>query len=62
MDDETMFMHLNARHLKDIGLRQKIDYSKVFMPGLVAAHRAFHRRLHALARPGQYQHEHVGEN
>lgn len=62
MDDETMYKHLNARHKRDLNITTDMDYSPLFSESLVGAHRAFHRRMHDLATPGQYNHQHVGEN
>jgi hypothetical protein len=58
MDDETFYKHFNLRHLNDIGLLTPIEYSPLFMPGLVNAMREFHIRCHEISRPGQYKHEH----
>lgn len=62
MSNETLFKHINARHLVDIGLRETMHYSDALSEGLIDTHRAFHRRCHLMATPGQYDHEHDGEN
>lgn len=57
MSDEIFIKHLAKRHAKDVD------------PGLVDAHhimeawvnpyRAYHDKLHELATPGKYNHEHI---
>jgi hypothetical protein len=62
MDDETMYKHVNARHKTDLGLTEDMHYSDTLSASLIDTQRAFHRRCHDIAVPGQYDHEHVGEN
>lgn len=62
MDDETVYKHLSARHKSDLGIKSDMHYSPQATPALAATHRAFHRRIHEMATPGQYSHEHVTDN
>lgn len=58
MDNETFLKHMDARHAADV-----IDGPLSAHPDRadewVAPYRAFHERLHELALPGQYGHEHL---
>jgi len=56
MDDETMCKHINARHSEDH--LTTVAYMPLALPSYMGSVRAFHARLHALATPGQYDHEH----
>jgi hypothetical protein len=58
MDDNTFAAHMNYRHGGSLGGLPKLAFSAGCAPGLVAAWRAFHRRLHMLALPGQIAHDH----
>lgn len=62
MNDETIYKHLNARHKQDLGLSSDMHYSPLALPSLAATHRAFHRRIHEMATPGMYDHEHINDN
>jgi len=56
MDDETFFKHMNARHnSKPNGVDLVLPFRQNYSPSLVAAWRAFHRRVHMLAAPGQIE-------
>jgi hypothetical protein len=57
MSDEHFELHMNKRHGDELGglpVLALVGKS----PGLVAAWRAFHRRVHKLSPPGRMQHEH----
>lgn len=57
MTDETFIKHIVLRHADEI------DEGVAKHPHIVAAwvdpYRAYHDRMHALALPGQYDHEHI---
>lgn len=60
MSDKTFCQHMNLRHAIEIGspglaLKGPLRAGTL---ATLAAYRAFHARLHALAVPGQYDHEH----
>lgn len=60
MDDETFLKHIDKRHRKDT----KHDGQNVLFPrsswtAWVPLYRTWHERLHAIAIPGQYDHEHL---
>ena len=60
MDDETFLKHMDKRHRWDT----KVDGESVLFPkstwtAWCPAYRSFHERLHAIAIPGQYDHEHL---
>lgn len=57
MDDETFIMHLEKRHARDCGFENS-PISRRAMEAWLPVYRAFHERLHRLAVPGQYDHEH----
>jgi hypothetical protein len=60
MDDDTFLRHLDKRHRQDT----KHDGEKVLFPpstrhAWVPLYRTWHERLHEIALPGQYDHEHL---
>ena len=57
MSTEHFELHMNKRHGSSLGGLPVLNLIGK-SPGLVAAWRAFHRRLHLLALPGQMEHEH----
>lgn len=63
MTDETFCRHMNLRHSADLGgavLEWESDGGGAYAGTMatLSAYRAFHDRVHSLARPGQYDHEH----
>jgi hypothetical protein len=62
MDDETVYRHINARHKAEFGIDADMHYSDTTSESLIMTHRAFHRRVHEIGVPGQFNHEHVGAN
>ena|ERR1041385_2355715 len=58
MDDATFEAHMNHRHQSSLGGIPSISLSGA-APSLARAWRAFHRRLHKLEVPGQYEHKHL---
>lgn len=56
MDDETFIKHLEKRHAADCKIEGYISRNGV--DAWIKTYRVFHDRLHALATPGQYDHEH----
>jgi hypothetical protein len=58
MDNETFLKHMDARHASDFRngpLSAHPDTADEW----VGPYREFHERLHELAVPGQYDHEHL---
>lgn len=57
MDDETFIKHLGLRHADDVdgGLTQHPHIVEAW----VNPYRAYHDKLHELATPGKYNHEHI---
>lgn len=57
MSDETFLKHIELRHKKDF----KIDgpLHRYNVSTCIGLYRALHTRLHAIAVPGQYEHEHA---
>lgn len=60
MDDETFRKHYNARHLADAEMGAELPDDARWVK-LNELWRAFHRRCHEIAVPGQYDHDHLGE-
>jgi hypothetical protein len=58
MDAETLYKHLNARHLHDLGMNAEMYFSEEYSESLIGSHRAFHARVHALALSGHHDHVH----
>lgn len=62
MSDANFCRHMNLRHSTDLGgAMLEWERSGPTFSGTLAAlpaYRAFHDRCHALARPGQYDHQH----
>lgn len=58
MDDATFAKHMTHRHGESLGGLPFLHLTGK-SPSLVAAWRAFHRRLHNLAEPGRYEHTHL---
>lgn len=57
MDDETFLKHIELRHAEEC----KIENGKVARRAVTAwiePWRRYHERLHAIAAPRQYDHEH----
>lgn len=46
MADDVFIMHLNARHLEDLGMTAPLRYSPLTSEGMSKTQRAFHRRIH----------------
>jgi hypothetical protein len=62
MTDELFCMHLNKRHLTDLGLNS-ISHHEHTLPSYYGALRAYHARVHAMSPIWQYDHEHdLGES
>lgn len=59
MDDDTVYKHLNARHLEDLGMNAPMQYSEEFSETLVLTMRNYHERVHAIATPTQHDHHHL---
>lgn len=60
MDNDTFLKHYNKRHLQDSSMSRVIERDMAWEK-LAGMWRAFHRRCHNLAVPGQYDHEHEGD-
>jgi hypothetical protein len=58
MDDETFIKHVEHRHANDVKMEGG-TMSRHAMQAWLPSYRAFHERLHDIARPGQYNHEHA---
>lgn len=56
MDDDTFLKHLEKRHAGDTDVEEFVRVNIV--SAWVKNYRAFHDRLHELATPEQYDHEH----
>jgi hypothetical protein len=59
MSDETFVQHLMARHEDEV--IAELDLEGALRCGTLAvldAYRRFHERIHELATPDQYDHEH----
>lgn len=57
MDDETFLLHLEKRHARDCQFENN-PVSRRAKEAWLPVYRAFHERLHRIAFPGQYDHEH----
>jgi hypothetical protein len=57
MDDETFMKHVEARHQADYKLGGTTT-TRYALQAWIGPWRAFHRRLHDLEVPGQYDHIH----
>lgn len=60
MEDETFLKHLEHRHAHEVDF-QGGRAARMAVEAWVGVYRAFHDRLHRLATPGQYDHEHEEE-
>ena len=60
MDDETLIKHIEHRHAQDYRV-EGTSVSRNAMEAWIAVWRAYHDRLHKIATPGQYDHEHEEE-
>lgn len=60
MDDETFLLHLEKRHAEECRF-EKTPVARHAVKVWLPVYRAFHKRLHSLATPGQYDHEHEDE-
>lgn len=60
MDNLTFLKHMDARHSHEV-LNGPLATarSEPSNDGWVGPYRAFHDRLHDIAVPGQYEHEHL---
>lgn len=63
MSDANFCRHMNLRHSRDMGgavLEWEADGGGAYAgtSAALSAYRKFHDRLHSLATPGQYDHEH----
>lgn len=56
MDDDTFLKHLELRHAAECKIEGKMHRHSMY--AWVTLYRTFHARLHTLAVPGQYDHEH----
>jgi hypothetical protein len=56
MDDETFLKHIEHRHADECHVEGFIARHAVSQ--WIGSYRAFHQRLHEIAMPGQYDHEH----
>lgn len=61
MDDETFLLHLEKRHAEECRM-EKTPVHRHAIEAWLPSYRAFHERLHGLATPGQYDHEHESED
>lgn len=57
MEDEQFIRHLELRHAKECKIEGYMHRHNI--PVWINMYRVFHERLHALAAPGQHDHEHV---
>lgn len=60
MDDETFLLHLEKRHAEECRF-ESTPVHRHAVEAWLPVFRAFHARLHNLATPGQYDHEHEEE-
>ena len=58
MDNETFLRHMDARHAADVK-DGPLSVHPDSVDAWVDPYRAFHDRLHDIAVPGQYDHEHL---
>lgn len=58
MDNETFLRHMDARHAHEV-LNGPLSVDPSPVDAWVSPYRAFHDNLHAIAVPGQYDHEHL---
>lgn len=60
MDDETFLLHLEKRHGTEVHLPVPAESAMKnrAVEAWIGSYRSFHDRLHSLAVPGQYDHEH----
>lgn len=56
MDDETFLRHIETRHAKEAKVEKYLHRHAI--PAWIGVYRAFHERLHQIATPGQYDHDH----
>ena len=54
MDDMTFAKHMTLRHRQSLGGLSSLSVK----PNVIPAWRSFHRHLHRLAVPGQFDHIH----
>lgn len=57
MSDEIFLKHLEHRHAKECQMHDG-KIGRQAMEAWIGSYRAFHERLHLIATPGQYDHEH----
>lgn len=57
MEDETFIRHIEARHSHEVKMEGG-TMSRHAITAWIGSYRAFHGRLHKIAAPGQYDHEH----
>ena len=58
MTDETFSKHLNARHLKDLGISGPVLHREFTLPSYYESLRAFHDRVHKISLAGHHDHTH----
>lgn len=58
MDNETFLKHMDARHADEVKCHPLSNHPDRH-DNWVGPYRAFHERLHDLALPGRYDHEHL---
>jgi hypothetical protein len=59
MDDDTFCRHMDARHSESLSNAGPLSAHPDRAPEWVLPYRAYHDRLHDIAVPGQYDHEHL---
>lgn len=58
MSDEIFLKHMDKRHQKDLPSSWHLLKIQHFSDGWMDPLRTFHSKMHELALPGQYDHEH----
>jgi hypothetical protein len=56
MDDETFILHLEKRHREECKVEGFM--SRYSVPKWIGNYRVYHDRLHDIATPDQYDHDH----
>ena len=60
MDDETFLKHIDKRHRQDTKHNgQNVLFPRSTWTAWAPLYRTWHERLHAIAHPFQYDHEHL---
>jgi hypothetical protein len=59
MDDDTFCKHMDLRHAESLSTAGPLSNHPDRAPEWIGPYRVFHDRLHDIAVPGQFDHEHT---